>query len=356
MQKKISWGCLALIFSLLAGCGGDGAQDSSGSASGESKPPQTSNPQPPTIPNQPAPGENNPPQPPNSQPPTIPNEPPLTVEVYQDQPDVANCVAGTLSEATKQNILKRLNLIRALHGLAAVRYDYQHDDEVMQAALIMSANKKLSHEPPNNWKCYSPVGYSGAGVSNLYIQAGTKLENNQISVLQNDLTAWLIDLDVLSSGHRRWLLSPFLTQVAYGSVAGKIDGQSVRSSALRVSYSEPTQGSAAQELIAYPMGEYPKQYFNKQGAFLSVALLVDKANLLVNTRVDFAQARISIKARGGQAMTVTEISSNNQRIGLPNHLQFKVAQLQENVIYDVHLENVLVNKIPRSYDYWFKLQ
>ncbi len=43
-------------------------------------------------------------------------------------------------------------------------------------------------------------------------------------------------------------------------------------------------------------------------------------------------------------------------MGLPNHLQFKAGQLQENVIYDVHLDNVLINNVLRGYDYWFRLQ
>lgn len=321
---------------------GGGTQDDMNGAGAIVNPSQPSTP--PVVPDKPV-----------EKPPIKPSEPEVTGAVYQQQPNISNCVSGELTEITKQSMLKRLNLIRALHGLAAVRYDYVHDDEVMQAALIMSANKKLSHEPPSNWKCYSQVGYAGAGVSNLYIQAGTKLDNNHISALQNDLTAWLVDLGVVSSGHRRWLLSPFLTQVAYGSVAGTVDGQSVRSSALRVSYNETAPGFAAQELIAYPVGEYPKEYFDRS-AYLSVGLLIDPVNILVNTRVDFSQARISVKARGGQVMTVTEISSNNQRSGLPNHLQFKVAQLQENVIYDVHVENVVINKVLSSYDYWFKLK
>ena len=80
-------------------------------------------------------------------PPVLPNEPVITDAVYQDQPNIANCKTGTLSEAAKQNMVKRLNLIRALHGLDSVSYDYEHDQEVMQAALIMSANKKLDHAP-----------------------------------------------------------------------------------------------------------------------------------------------------------------------------------------------------------------
>lgn len=336
MRQRIVWGSLSVIFSLLLGCGGGDVQNDINGA-GTIKPSQPSNPS--IVP----------------KPPVLPNEPLITDAVYQDQPNIANCKTGTLSEATKQNMVKRLNLIRALHGLDSVSYDYEHDQEVMQAALIMSANKKLDHAPSSSWKCYSQMGYAGAERSNLYIEGGTALNNNHIAALQNDLTAWLIDTGVESLGHRRWLLNPFLAQIAYGSVAGKVDGQSIRSSALRVSYSGPARGFAKQDVIAYPMGDYPKQYF-QQGAYLSVSILADQSGLSANTLVDFSKAIITIKPRGGVSKSPTQISSNNQGMGLPNHLQFKAGQLQENVIYDVHLDNVLINNVLRGYDYWFRLQ
>ncbi len=46
-------------------------------------------------------------------------------EIYDVQPDVANCKAGTLKDSEKQAILKELNYIRSIHGLKPVEYRSQ---------------------------------------------------------------------------------------------------------------------------------------------------------------------------------------------------------------------------------------
>lgn len=330
MPNKLTWLSFSIISIFLVGCGGGG---------GNSEPT----------------GNNQADIPTTNTPNNLPVSPNASSNVYQEMPDILNCREGILDEQVKQNIVMRLNLIRNLHGLSPVTYDYQHDQEVMRAALMMSANNDLNHVPPPSWKCYNLEGAHGAQTSNLYLEGGFGIDHNNLFLLENDLVAWLIDFGVESSGHRRWLLDPFLHKVAYGSVAGNIDGRQVRSSVLKVIYNDQRDGNSAQQIIAYPMGDYPKAYY-REGAYLSLSLAINSNSLYENIKVDFSKAQLTVKQRTGTKMSVHSISSNNDGMGLPNHLQFKVDQLQSNQIYDVHLSNVLVNGVARSYDYWFRLQ
>jgi hypothetical protein len=53
-----------------------------------------------------------------------------------------------------------------LHGLPSITYDYAHEDEMMQTALILAANNILTHYPANT-NCYSDIGAVGAKTSSL---------------------------------------------------------------------------------------------------------------------------------------------------------------------------------------------
>jgi uncharacterized protein YkwD len=288
-------------------------------------------------------------------PPSQPTTPTVsTGQIYKLIPDVADCQAGQLTLEVEQAILNKLNEIRKLHGLAPVSYDETHAEQMMRTALVMTAKRALSHTPDNSWNCYHSDALNGASTSNLYLIHGTNLTENT-ETLTNDLVAWLIDEGVESSGHRRWLLDPFLKKVAYGSVSGIVSGQQVRASSLKVIYGNQGSTTVQNDVIAYPMGDYPKAYF-KQGTYLSISILVNTSSSASNSAVDFSPMKIQVKQRGGQTETPLNLSFNNNFMGLPNHLQFKLGHVDENVIYDVHLDNVIVNGVPRTYDYWFQLK
>ncbi len=65
----------------------------------------------------------------------------------------------------------------------------------------------------------------------------------------------------------------------------------------------------------------------------------------------FANATIVVRARGGAALTVSNVSWDNGGYGLPNSLQWKVAGLAANTIYDVTISNVTVSGAARNYSY-----
>ncbi|MDR2538999.1 MAG: CAP domain-containing protein [Bifidobacteriaceae bacterium] len=84
---------------------------------------------------------------------------------------VASCNAGQTSDAYKNAYVSALNYIRSLVGLTQpIVYNPDFTESAQQAALIMSANQELSHDPPRDWKCWSESGHGGAGSSNLTLQ------------------------------------------------------------------------------------------------------------------------------------------------------------------------------------------
>lgn len=128
----------------------------------------------------------------------------------------AGCVAGSTSTAFQTAVIDRVNFYRALAGVpgtvaatgnATVRANAQ------AAALMMSAEGDLSHNPGPGWACYSPGGAGtngGAGSANLALGAyGTAA----IDLYMDDFGDGNEPV-----GHRRWLLYPPQVQMATGDI------------------------------------------------------------------------------------------------------------------------------------------
>lgn len=277
--------------------------------------------------------------------------------LYTAQPDIAGCQAGQLHPAVTASVTSALNTIRALHRLPPVSYSAADEASVQQAALMMAANNALSHAPPASWSCYSASGAAGAGSSNLYAGFGSGL--NLLSEEQM-LAGWMTDVNNLvidSVGHRRWLLDPFLGSIAYGRVAGRSATRTrADATALKVMNlagpSGPTGTLPA--IVAYPYEEYPARFFDAN-ALLSFSVISNPTSKFANTNVNFSAATISVRVRGGAALTVSKIAFDNDGYGLPNNLQFAVAGLAANTIYDVAIGNVGVGGAIRSYSYYFRI-
>jgi len=126
---------------------------------------------------------------------------------YDKPPSIKNCYEGELSENTKKKVLEKINYIRSLHELNPVSYNTDNDIYAQKGALIIAANKILNHFPPESWKCWSEDGKKGCSTSNIFGGTGNWLPDQAI-------ISWLIDLDVPSLGHRRWMISPFLKTIA----------------------------------------------------------------------------------------------------------------------------------------------
>jgi uncharacterized protein YkwD len=122
------------------------------------------------------------------------------------------CLAGLTAPATNSATLSALNYVRSLAGLAPVSESPSLSAGAQQAALMMSANGTLSHDPSSSWKCYTPAGAAAAGRSNLALSYPA-ITAGQIVDLYMDEPGGTNT----AVGHRRWALNPFMTQVGIGS-------------------------------------------------------------------------------------------------------------------------------------------
>lgn len=341
-----------LLLALLPACSGGGGADGQGSVVTPT----------PTPASGPIGGPGAVPSPSPTPPPTS-NEPATgsdflssVAQLYTVQPSIAACQPGQLKPEVGARVLATLNDIRARHALPPVTYASAEEAAEMQSSLMMAANGQLSHTPPASWLCHTSAGAAAAGSSNIYLGYGGGLRYSQDADI---LIGWLTDVDNLIAnniGHRRWLLHPFLSSVAYGRVAGpfvtnaRADGASIKV----INVTQNTAGPLP-DFVAYPYGDYPARYY-ANGALLSFGVIADKArNFGSNAQVSYANATVSVRQRDGAALAVSNIAHDNAGYGLPNSLQWNVAGLAQNVTYDVTISNVSVAGTPRSYSYYFRL-
>ncbi len=338
-----------LLGSAIAGCSGGGG---SGGGGGGTVVTPTPTPSPTSSP---TPTPTTTPTPTGSEPATGSDFLTSVAQLYSSPPNIAACQAGTLKPEVGQRVLAALNYIRGLHNLPAVTYSTADEPAVQQSALMMAANGQLSHNPPTSWNCYTAAGAGAAGQSNIYLGTGG-LRYSQDADL---LAGWLIDTNNVVAnniGHRRWLLYPFLSTIAYGRTAGvwqtsnRADGASIK-----VINSAQNTAGPLPDYVAYPFQDYPARYF-ETGALLSFGVIANKSsNFGANQSVSYANATISVRVRGGAALTVSNVSWDNDGYGLPNSLQWSVAGLAANTTYDVTISNVTVSGAARNYSYYFRI-
>jgi hypothetical protein len=281
-------------------------------------------------------------------------------DVYVERPNVAQCDPGVLVEAQKQQVLEHVNRIRRLHKLQPVPYDPAHDAEMAAASLIIAANQELTHEPATTDRCYSEVGAAGAATGNLALATrGNAGDDPLLAPPTADINGFLIDPDVPTLGHRRWLLNPFLPRTAYSRVETLIPNEDegntlVHGATLKIIYDDyAVLPSSTPSFVAYPFGEYPLDLF-EIGWFWSFSVVADRTDYWANEEVDFSAA--TVRVRGAQGlMRVHSLSFNNEAAGLPNMLQWQVDGIEPGSHYQVSIANVLVRGEQKAYTYAVRL-
>jgi uncharacterized protein YkwD len=124
---------------------------------------------------------------------------------------LTGCNAG-ISSSSSTATLSAMNYVRALAGLAPVSLNSTLSARAQAAALMMSANGALSHNPPSSWKCYSSAGAAAASRSNLALSYPSIKAGQIVDLYMDDPGS-----TNHAVGHRRWMLNPFVTQVGTGS-------------------------------------------------------------------------------------------------------------------------------------------
>ena len=163
--------------------------------------------------------------------------------------DVANCIAGTTSQTSKNASLRRVNYFRAMAGVPAdVVLNSQFNNAAQEAALMMSANNSLSHDPPSNWDCFTSTGHLGASKSNLF------LGRNGIPAIDG----YIDDFggNNATVGHRRWILHPQEKEMGIGEI--EAGGSYRKSNALYVvdGHTFDPRPETREEFVAWPPPGY----------------------------------------------------------------------------------------------------
>jgi hypothetical protein len=197
-----------------------------------------------------------------------------------------SCQPFTTSAARQQATRDAINLARGLVGESAVRFTAKYNTAAARAALIMAANKNLSHDPPKSWKCWTKAGHDAAGKSNLLVTSGVPSAASLTQLYLDDPGA-----GNGAAGHRRWLLRPEATTMGSGNARGSWFGN-----ALYVfTFADDNAAAPAKKLYAWPSAGWFPDPLEPAGRW----------SLSSSTGASFANATVKMTGPGGAAVPVT---------------------------------------------------
>ncbi len=126
------------------------------------------------------------------------------------------CDPGDSSDRLRQETLLRVSYYRAMAGVPSqVTEDPEMSRQAQAAALMMSAQGELTHQPGNDFTCFSGPGVRAAANSNLYLgRTGPSAIDGYIEDPGDG------NIDV---GHRSTILHPPTRFMGVGHVAGTGD-------------------------------------------------------------------------------------------------------------------------------------
>ena len=258
--------------------------------------------------------------------------------LYASRPNIRTCVAGTLTQQAKDRALQAMNQIRALHGLAPVRYSSLYDRSVQEAALIQAANGYPGHHPPSSARCYTTAGAQGSRTGNLSGAAKmgqTFLDGDPV----HKMIGWTNDAFnralVAAAGHRRWMLDPFTAYLSYGQVYGHavqktfaFDQEPAITPFVTVDY------------VAFPYETYPAALMEDDPPW-SFSVIEDKTKRGNNKHPYFQLATVIVtRVSDGARLPVGKLYMDTKGYGIPNFLSWQVAGWEYATPYHVTIRNV----------------
>ena len=210
--------------------------------------------------------------------------------------NVANCNAGTTSQAYRDSYVQRTSWYRMMAGLGPVGENASATNSAQKAALIMAANNTLNHYPQPGWDCYSSAGAISAGESNLAYSTG------DLGLFGIDLYMQDSGSNNLSVGHRRWMLHPQLNKIGVGE-APRVSGQNPSTNAMEVIrpsiFNDRPEVRESDGFVAWP----PSGYVPDVTVWGRWSFSLDGA--------DFSNATVSMTGPGGSVPLSILFSSSD---------------------------------------------
>ena len=248
--------------------------------------------------------------------------------------NVGSCMSGTTSSAFKEAMLRRLNYFRAMAGVPALDgFWADYNNKAQAAALMMSAEDRLSHSPGTDWACYTESGSQGAGSSNLYL--GVYGPSAISGYIQDPGSSNYV------AGHRRWILYPQSKYLGTGDIPPS-PGYSP-ANALWVFDTANMWGprpDTREVYVAWP----PPGYVPYQVIYARWSFAYDEA--------DFTNATVVMSKNGAPlALTVNPVVNGYGENTLVWEPVDSFGAPTADVVYQVTVNNVVINGSPQSFSY-----
>ncbi len=246
------------------------------------------------------------------------------------------CDPGDMDAAWRARVLKQVNLYRWVAGLAPVTFDDTRNQKAQACALIQTENFGLSHMPPMSDACWTMDGYEASSKSNIAPSAAAHS-------IESYMVDWG-DSNLLSLGHRRWVLDDTIGPFGIGSTTD--------TSCLWVH--DGTAGASYDYLAWPPPGAVPLEafYISDFGTGRDLGLK-DSAWSIQSETIDFGDDVVATITDGGVNRPVRTYvlgRGYGTRYGLgiepmgwdvdpghTYHVQVTGASLPSSIVYDVQV-------------------
>jgi uncharacterized protein YkwD len=246
--------------------------------------------------------------------------------------DIGRCDAGTVSADYLAAVLARTNWFRAMAGVPSnVVFTEANNAKAQAAALMMTANKALDHQPPPTWACFTPAGLEGAQLSNLTLgSTGPQAVDNLV-------------YDGEELGHRRNMLDPRIATMGAGSVPGG-PTQSSSLAQFVLTPKLPTRPPVRDEFVAWP----PKGFVPYQTTYPLWSFSFPDA--------DFSAATVTMQRNGQPVAIKAHANATFSEPAMIWHVE-SVPQGSpwprpvEDEVYTVTVGNVVVGGTARTFTY-----
>jgi hypothetical protein len=214
-----------------------------------------------------------------------------------------------------------------------ITLDPVRNAKAQQAALMMSANSALSHEPPASWLFYTAEGAEAAGKGNICI--GAQNDPGCVALYMQDPGS-----NNAAVGHRRWILYPQTKVMGTGDVPG--GGGYLYANALWVIDGNfgAARPSTRDTFVAWPAkGHSPLPLVPQRWSFSY-------------PDADFSTATVTMQRNGVsvglQLETVQVGFGENTIVWLPSGLP---TSAPTDISYTVNVNNVRINGVQRNFTY-----
>jgi hypothetical protein len=213
----------------------------------------------------------------------------------------------------------------------------EYNRKAQQAALMMSRNNALSHDPPTSWACYTAEGDEAAGKSNLAL-GGYGLE--ALRMYMQDFGS-----GNAAVGHRRWILYPQTQNMGTGDIPSS--GGYWAANALWVFDShlwEPRPATREAFVAWPPPGYVPYTIVYPRWSFSYAGADFDSATVsMTENGANYPVTRYT-PAYGYGEKTLVWI-----RTGMSDGSSWQ--RPSADTTYVVTISNVLISGAPRSFQY-----